>query len=420
MIHGDRNRSERADNGGARSAGTGVYTSVHEDAEHRTPPLPVRAVGLFRHDSRMRLRGLMRKEFLQIVRDPSSIAIAFLMPIFLLLLFGYGVSLDSEHIPLALVVEQPNADTADFTAEFDHSKYFVTSYYSGTRDAEQAMMAGRVSAIVVLRRDFASALRRSDGAPIQLIVNGVDANTGRIISGYVQGAWGSWLAHAAQKRGVVLQVPVQMEQRVWFNSEVRSRNFLVPGLVAVIMTLIGALLTAMVMSREWERGTMEALLVTPLSMREVIIGKLLPYFILGMGGLVLAVGMSLFLFEVPLRGSLWVLFVASALFLVTALSMGLLISTVARSQFVAGLIALVATFLPAFLLSGFIFDIGSMPTVVQIITHIVAARYYVAILQTVFLAGDVWGVILPNALALAALAAVFLGLTWRNAHKRLE
>ena len=383
-IHGDRNRSERAGS------------------------------------SRMRLRGLIRKEFLQIVRDPSSIAIAFLMPIFLLLLFGYGVSLDSEHIPLALVVEQPNSDTADFTAEFDHSKYFVTSYYASTRDAEQAMMAGRVNAIVVLRRDFASTLRRSDGAPVQLIVNGVDANTGRIISGYVRGAWGSWLAHSAQKRGEVLRVPVQMEQRVWFNSELRSRNFLVPGLVAVIMTLIGALLTAMVMSREWERGTMEALLVTPLSMQEVIVGKLLPYFILGMGGLALSVSMALFLFGVPLRGSLLVLVLASALFLVTALGMGLLISTVARSQFVAGLVALIATFLPAFLLSGFLFDIGSMPGVVQLITHVVAARYYIAILQTVFLAGNDWGVIVPNALALMLLATIFLGLTWRNVHKRLE
>ncbi len=162
----------------------------------------------------------------------------------------------------------------------------------------------------------------------------------------------------------------RLEQRVWFNSELRSRNFLVPGLVAVIMTLIGALLTAMVMSREWERGTMEALLVTPLSMSEVILGKLIPYFMLGMGGLLLAVGMALFLFEVPLRGSLWVLFAASALFLVTALGMGLLISTVARSQFVAGQIALITTFLPAFLLSGFIFDIGSMPAVVQAITHV--------------------------------------------------
>jgi len=165
---------------------------------------------------------------------------------------------------------------------------------------------------------------------------------------------------------------------------------------------------------------MEALLVTPLSMREVILGKLIPYFILGMGGLVLSVGMALFLFEVPLRGSLWVLFATSALFLITALGMGLLISTVARSQFVAGMLAIIVTFLPAFILSGFIFDIGSMPGVVQVITHLIAARYYVAILQTVFLAGNVWSVILPNVLGLVILAAVFLGLTWRNSRKRLE
>jgi ABC-2 type transport system permease protein len=370
--------------------------------------------------SRMRLRGLIRKEFLQIVRDPSSIAIAFLMPIFLLLLFGYGVSLDSEHIPVALVVEHPSADTADFSAAFHQSLYLEPVDYSNTREAEQAMLSGRVNAIVVLRQDFSRQLRQSDGAPVQLIVSGVDANTARIISGYVQGAWGKWLEHAALQRGQKLEMPVHMEQRVWFNSELRSRNFLVPGLVAIIMTLIGGLLTAMVMSREWERGTMEALLVTPLSMSEVIFGKLIPYFILGMGGLALAVTMALYLFEVPLRGSLWVLLASSALFLVTALGMGLLISTVARSQFVAGLMALIATFLPAFLLSGFLFDIGTMPGVVQAITHIVAARYYVAILQTVFLAGNVWGVILPNVLGLVILASVFLGLTWRNAHKRLE
>ena len=375
---------------------------------------------LVRGGSRMRLRGLIRKEFLQIMRDPSSIVIAFLMPIFLLLLFGYGVSLDSEHIPLALVIEQPGTDTTDFAAAFRQSRYFEPVVYVNTREAEQALMAGNVKAIIVLRQDFARRLRQNEGAPVQLIVSGVDANTAHIIEGYVQGAWSKWLERAALQRGQSLDMPVKMEQRVWFNSELRSRNFLVPGLIAVIMTLIGALLTAMVMSREWERGTMEALLITPLSMREVIIGKLLPYFILGMGGLTLAVTMALFLFEVPLRGSLWVLFAASALFLVTALGMGLLISTVARSQFVAGQVALIATFLPAFLLSGFIFDIGSMPEVVQAITHLIAARYYVAILQTVFLAGNVWSVILPNVLALVILASVFLGLTWRKARKSLE
>lgn len=369
---------------------------------------------------KMRLRGLVRKEFLQIVRDPSSIAIAFLMPFVLLLLFGYGVSLDSEHIPLAVVVEQPDADTSSFAASFRESRYFSPSFYADTRAAEHALMAGDVNAIVVLRSDFARRLRQPDGAPVQLIVNGVDANSARIVSGYVQGAWGKWLEGYARRQGQQFEVPVQMEQRVWFNSELRSRNFLVPGLVAVIMTLIGALLTAMVMAREWERGTMEALLVTPLSMREVILGKLMPYFILGMGGLALAVVMALWMFEVPLRGSLWVLFAASALFLVTALGMGLLISTVAKSQFVAGQLALITTFLPAFLLSGFIFDIGSMPPVVQAITHVIAARYYVAILQTVFLAGNEWSVILPNAAALLALATLFLGLTLRKAHKRLE
>lgn len=368
----------------------------------------------------MRLRGLMRKEFLQIMRDPSSIAIAFLMPLVLLLLFGYGVSLDAKNIPIALVVEQPSADTASFTAAFHGSSYFRPSRYNDVQQAEAAMMAGRVDAIVVLRQDFERRLRQADGAPIQVIVNGVDANTGRIVMGYVEGAWGTWLQQTVRQRGQSLDIPVSLTQRVWFNSELRSRNFLVPGLIAVIMTLIGALLTAMVMAREWERGTMEALLVTPLAMREVILGKLLPYFILGMGGLALSVSMAIWLFEVPLRGSVWVLFAASALFLVTALGMGLLISTVAKSQFVAGQLAIITTFLPAFLLSGFIFDIGSMPAVVQAITHVVAARYYVAILQTVFLAGNEWSVILPNAGALVVLAAVFLGLTRRNARKLLE
>jgi ABC-2 type transport system permease protein len=372
-----------------------------------------------RGGSLMRLRGLIRKEFLQIIRDPSSIVIAFLMPIFLLLLFGYGVSLDSEHIPIALVVEQPSVEAADFAAAFNQSEYFNPVAYTTTGEAEHALMAGKVDAMVVLRQNFVSRLYQNKEAPIQLIVSGVDANTGHIIEGYIGGVWSKWLEHRALQQGIKLEVPIQMEQRIWFNSELRSRNFLVPGLIAVIMTLIGALLTAMVMSREWERGTMEALLVTPLSMGEVILGKLLPYFILGMGGLALAVCMALFLCEVPLRGSLWVLFASSALFLLTALGMGLLISTVARSQFVAGQVALIATFLPAFLLSGFIFDIGSMPEMVQIITHLIAARYYVAILQTVFLAGNVWSVILPNSLALVMLAFVFLGITWRKARKQL-
>jgi len=368
----------------------------------------------------MRLRGLVRKEFYQILRDPSSIAIAFLMPVVLLLIFGYGVSLDADHVPVAIVVDHPSADTASFTSAFGNTRYFQPLVLPSMREAEAALMAGKVNGIVHLRTDFARRLRSDEGAPIQVVINGVDANTGRIIIGYAQGVWASWLQQLARSRGEELKLPVQLEQRVWYNSELRSRNFLVPGLIAIIMTLIGALLTALVMAREWERGTMEALMVTPVTIRELLIGKLIPYFILGMGGMGLSVAMALFLFEVPLRGSLLLLGAASSLFLLVALAMGLLISIGAKNQFVAGQVAIIVTFLPAFILSGFIFDIGSMPGVVQALTHVIAARYFVAILQTIFMAGNVWPVILPNALALAVMALILFAIIWRRAHKRLE
>ena len=279
---------------------------------------------------------------------------------------------------------------------------------------------GLIDAIIHLRQDFSKKLKASGDAPVQVIVNGVDANTARILSGYIEGAWIRWLGHEAMAEGTALKIPVQMEHRVWFNSELRSRNYLVPGLIAIIMTLIGALLTAMVMAREWERGTMEALMVTPVARREIILGKLIPYFALGIGGMALSVLLAVFLFNVPLRGSVIVLFAASSLFLLTALGMGLLISILAKNQFVAGQAAIIVTFLPAFILSGFIFDINSMPAPIQVITHLIAARYFVAILQTIFLAGNVWSVIAWNALALVVMSTVFLGISRRKFRKRLE
>lgn len=368
----------------------------------------------------MRLRGLIRKEFFQILRDPSSLAIAFLLPVVLLVLFGYGVSLDAERVSMGLVVDRPAPETARFVGGFRASRYFEALDYPTMRAAEAGLMNREVDAAIRLREDFDRRMGEPGPASIQVIVNGVDANTARLVGGYIEGVWSAWLAERARDRGEPFVLPLALEQRIWFNSEVRSRNFLVPGLIAVIMTLIGALLTAMVMAREWERGTMEALLVTPVAMREIILGKLIPYFVMGMGGMALSVAMALWIFEVPLRGSLWVLTATSALFLLVALGMGLLISIAARNQFVAGQIAIIVTFLPAFLLSGFIFDIGAMPFMVQNITRIVAARYFVAILQTIFLAGNVWSVILPNAFALAVMATIFLGLSRKKARKRLD
>jgi ABC-2 type transport system permease protein len=236
----------------------------------------------------------------------------------------------------------------------------------------------------------------------------------------MDGAWQGWLEQRALEQGRTLDPPVVAEQRVWFNPEVRSRNFLVPGLIAIIMTLIGTLLTALVVAREWERGTMEALMVTPVRIGEILLGKLIPYFVLGMGGMAISTAMAVWVFGVPFRGSFAVLVVVSALFMITALGMGLLISTVARSQFVAGQVAIIAAFLPAFILSGFIFDIASMPPVVRAITHVIPARYFVSSLQTLFLAGTVWPIVLSDGAALALMAAIFLGLTRRKSRKSLE
>ncbi len=368
----------------------------------------------------MRLRGMVRKESLQILRDPSSIAIAFVMPVVLLFLFGYGVSLDAKHIPLALVIDRPDASSSSFVATFHQSEYFDPRRFGSIQEAEQALAERTVDGIVWLRGDFSRRLLASGDAPVEVILNGVDANQARITAGYVQGAWQNWLRAYATAQGHELKLPVTVEHRVWFNPALRSRNFLVPGLVAVIMTLIGALLTALVVAREWERGTMEALMVTPIRIRELLLGKLLPYFVLGMGGMLLSVVMAIWQFDVPLRGSFWLLLAASAIFMLVALAMGLLISTVARNQFVAGQIAILITFLPAFLLSGFIFDIGSMPVPIQVITHVVPARYFVAILQTLFAAGDVWPVVLANAAALLLMMAIFFTVLRRKARKSLE
>ncbi len=371
-------------------------------------------------DSFDRLRGLLRKEFLQIVRDPSAIAIAFVLPAFLLLIFGYGVTLDAREVPLAVVVEKPDADSAEFVGRLQRSPYFRLASYTEIGAAERAMQTHQVNGIVWLRADFTRRLYSKPPAALGVIVNGVEANNARLVEGYLQQVWAGWLQARARSHGLTAALPVDAQAQIRFNAAVSSRNYLIPGLIAMIMTLTGALLTALVIAREWERGTMETLLVTRASIREILLAKLLPYFVLGMGGMAASVLLAVTLFHVPFRGSLALLSATSALFLLAALGMGLLISSFARNQFVAGQIAIITTFLPAFILSGFVFDIGSMPAPVRLVTHVVAARYFVAILQSIFLAGDVWSVILPNAAGLALMALVFLGAARLIARKRLD
>jgi ABC-2 type transport system permease protein len=360
----------------------------------------------------------MRKEASQIVRDPSSIAIGVVLPVVLILLFGYGLSLDVKNVPVALVLEDSSPDAAELAAGFTLSPYFEARLVTSMRLAVELMRAGKVDGIVRIRPDFARHLALGD-AEVQVLVHGTDANKARTIQGYSEGAVGQWTARRLGEGKASVSGPVMVQERLWFNEANDSHYFLVPGLIVLVMTLIGAMLTTLVMAREWERGTLEALFVTPVHAEEILLGKTIPYFALGMVGLALCILSAMFLFHVPLRGSLWVLSGASMLYLLVAVGMGLLISSATKSQFVAMQITLVATFLPAMMLSGFLFDLRSMPSAVRLITYVLPARYFVALLQTIFLAGDVWEVILPNGAVLAGMATVFLVLTRRVTRKKL-
>jgi ABC-2 type transport system permease protein len=366
-----------------------------------------------------RVWSLVRKETHQIVRDPSSIATGVVLPLVLILLFGYGLSLDVTDVPVAVVLEDPSPEAVDLAAGFRLSRYFRASLLTSMERAQELMLARRVDGIIRIRPDFARRLSLGD-AEVQVLIHGTDANKARIIQGYAQGAVGQWAARRVAEGKATDSGPVLVRERLWFNPANDSHAFLVPGLIVLVMTLIGALLTAMVMAREWERGTLESLFVTPVRIDEVLLGKTIPYFALGMVGLSLCLLAARFLFHVPFRGSVWVLAGASMLYLLVALGIGLLISTGTKSQFVASQVTVLVSFLPAFMLSGFLFDLRSMPAPVRAITAVLPARYYVAVLQTAFLAGDVWGVIGPNAAVLAGMAVGVLFLSRVITRKKLD
>lgn len=366
------------------------------DAPSPQPPSPRRRL--------LRIRALVWKETRQVVRDPSSIAIGVVLPLILILLFGYGLSLDVKDVPLALVIEYPAADAIELAAGFQLSPYFKPVVTRTMPPAQRMLLEHRVDGIVRIPADFARRLA-AGSAEVQLIVHGGDANRARIIEGYVQGVVDTWSARLAAEGLPSASPLVAVQSRLWFNEADDSRYFLVPGLIVLVMTLIGGLLTAMVMAREWERGTLESLFVTPVRSAEILLGKTIPYFVLAQFGFALCVLSAKFLFHVPLRGSIAVLFGASMLYVLIALGIGLLISSWVKNQLVASQLTLLATFMPAFMLSGFLFDLRSMPAAVRLITYLLPARYYVALLQSVFLAGDVWSVIVPNTLALALMAA---------------
>jgi ABC-2 type transport system permease protein len=367
-----------------------------------------------------RIKALVYKETLQVSRDPSSFVVAFVLPAILLVLFGFGISFDAVQLKIGLVIEEPSPEADWLMASLANTPYFDVTQAGDRRAFLDQLSAGRINGVVVLSGDFSQRLARGDTAGVQVITDGSDPNTANLATAYVQGAWQSWLNQRAVGSEARTRGQIVVEPRFWFNPELESRRFLIPGSIALIQMMIGSLLTALVVSREWERGTIEALLATPVGIVEFIIGKLVPNFLLGMGAMAVCVAASLLVFDMPLRGSLPVLIGFTAIFLLVALSLGLLISTVARTQFLASQMAMLVAFLPGLYFSGFLFEIASMPAPLRAFAAIVPARYYVRGLQTIFLAGDIPAVLLPCTAVLVLMSTVLFALTARNTKQRLD
>ncbi len=372
-----------------------------------------------------RTMAVIRKEFIHIIRDSRSLGMAIAMPILLIFLFGSSLSLDVDNVPLVVWDQNGTNESRDFIGRFTASRYFGLSGYVGSyAEIEQAIDKREAILALVVPVDFSRKLERGRMADVQLIVDGSDANTATIAIGYAQmvsdGYTTSLRIETAQKRGAqTAAIPLEAKPRVWFNQNMQAKNYIIPGLIAVIMMVIAALLTSLTIAREWENGTMEQLITTPLKPIELIAGKLTPYFLIGVLDVLLAVVMGQYLFEVPLRGNAALVFGVTAIFLPGSLAMGMLISIMTRSQLLASQLAMVLTFLPSFLLSGFMYAVANMPAVIQGITFFVPSRYFVSILKNIYLKGAGIQIILYETLILFVFALALILIANKKLSKRL-
>jgi len=373
-----------------------------------------------------RLISLTRKEVRQLMRDRSNIAFGLLLPIALILLFGYGISMDVREARVAVVVDAPTPQSSDVLSGLALSPWLSPVPVSSMAEASRLLGAEKVDAIVRVPSDFAATLAAGD-ARVQLVLQGNDAATARVMQAYVTAALGQWSREASgtSAQGASNAPPgfgvgvVVVEPRLWFNAGNTSTWYLVPGLVVLIMTLVGAFLTSLLVAREWERGTMEALLVTPVRPTEILLSKMLPYFVVGAIGSALCLIAARWLFDVPFEGSLALIALACVLYLLVALGLGLFISSVTKNQFLASQVALIASFLPAMMLSGFLFDLHNVPAVVRAIGNVLPATHFMELLKTLMLVGNVPAVVVPDLLLLAAYAAAFVVAARVATRKRL-
>jgi ABC-2 type transport system permease protein len=372
-----------------------------------------------------RIKAVAKKEFLHVFRDPRSLGLGIAIPMLLLFLFGYALTLDVDKVPLIVWDQSATHASRDLISRFSGSRYFSLKRYTDNyRDIERAIDRRDALIALVIPTDFARRIETGEKARIQAILDGSDSNTATIALGYAESVALSYsrevMLEQTRRQGVVSSVgQLDIRPRLWFNADMISRNYIFPGLIAVIMMVIAALLTSLTVAREWETGTMEQLISTPLKGPELIIGKLIPYFTIGIIDLVLAVLVGQFVFDVPLHGSLILLFGMSLVFLTGALSLGILISVVTKNQRMASQLALVSTMLPAFLLSGFIFPIDNMPLVIRGVTHIIVARYFVTILRGIYLKDVGLDILAGEAGFLAVFSIVVLALAMKKFRKKI-
>jgi ABC-2 type transport system permease protein len=373
-----------------------------------------------------RLLAVARKEVLQILRDTRSLAIVVVMPITLMLLFGYGVNLDLKQLPVFVYDQDGSQQSQDLLKRFQNTRYFhIVRAVDNIPAIEHALDSGEAKMGIVIPWNFSQRLSQGGAVQVQALVDATDDNSANVLMGYAQGVVQGYSTSIQigwlQARGLTLQpVPINIATRTWYNEDLESSAFIIPGVLALVMSVIGAFLTSLTIAREWERGSMEQLISTPVTAMEIMLGKLTPYFVLGMIDVAVCAVLAIAWFHVPFRGSYITLAFSSALFLVAVLLLGFVISVVAKSQLAASQIALIITFLPAFLLSGFLFSIEQMPVALQVITRIFPARYYVTLLKKIFLKGTPAAMLTADLLPLAGFTVALAIVATRSFHKRLE
>ena len=365
------------------------------------------------------LLALVKKELKQILRDPSSIVVAFVLPLISIVIYMYGINLDSVRVTMGIKNDDTNPEITTLVKSFGHSKYVNSIIFDNEKDIESAVIRSKIKGAVIIPNDFSTKLARGQKADLMIITDGSEVNTANYVQSYALSIANSWLSTSKYSE-LLLPPSINTEVRTWYNPDLVSHYFIIPGSIAITMTLIGILLTSLVIAREWERGTMESMLSTSVKAIHIVLGKYIPYFILGMVSFGFNIFLCVVVFQIPFRGSYLILSVVSALFLFTSLGIGLCISSILKNQFLASMVAMSVGFMPALMLSGLMFPINSMPVFFQHLTRVLPPRYYVSFVESEFMAGSVAEIVIANAIYLTLLGVILFGLVYKNTSIRLE